>query len=147
MRYPIADLLAHMTGTPDDCRRQLRISGSAFGPMVQHGLTFEQAERYAERAGLPAYVVWPEMVDELLDRESKVCAADGCEERFVPLNPRRIYCSNTCRDRRAKTRWANRKYRTDPEYAARRRAASNARYAAERDYILEQRRRRREVTA
>jgi hypothetical protein len=147
VRYPISDLFALMAGSDDDCRRKLGISGAAFGPMKQHGLKFEQAERYAERAGLLPYEVWPEMVDELIGSLERECAAEGCCERFIPSNPRRIYCSHICRDRKAKARWAQRRYQSDPEYAARRREASTARYRREREYILAQRRRRREVTA
>lgn len=119
VRYPIADLFAHMAGSDDDCRRRLGISGGAYGPMVQRGLTFDQAERYAERAGLIPEFVWPEIVDELIERESRECAADGCTERFVPENPRRIYCSNLCRDRRHKADWFRRRYQSDPEFRAR----------------------------
>ncbi len=66
MRYPIADLFHMMPGTDDDKRRHLAISGGAYGAMRLHGLTLDQAERYAERAGLHPYEVWPLMRDDVI---------------------------------------------------------------------------------
>lgn len=147
MRYPISDLFAHMPGSDDDCRRRLSISGSAYGNMVQHGLTFDQAERYAERAGLLPYEVWPEMVDELIDLESKVCAAPSCDNRFVPDNPRRIYCCQRCQQNVASARWKRRRYQNDPEYRERLKAQSRARYYRDHEYVRrQQNQRRREMS-
>lgn len=147
MRYPIADLFALMPGSDNDCRRQLAISGAAYGNMVQHGLTFDQAERYAERAGLNIYVVWPAAVDELIERESKVCAAPACDERFVPTHPRRIYCSQRCQQNVAKAAWKRRRYQSDPEFRERLKAESVARYWRDRDYIRRQQNERRRSMA
>lgn len=65
-RYPIGDLFAMMRSSDDDCRRQLALSGSSYGLAVQWGLTFDQAERYAERAGFHPYEVWPQMRDDAI---------------------------------------------------------------------------------
>lgn len=147
MRYPIADLFAQLPGNEKECCHRLGISGSSYGNFVQHGLTFDQAERYAERAGLNAYTVWPAMVDELIDRESKVCAAPGCEERFVPTHPRRVYCCRRCQQNVAKAAYKRRRYATDPEFRERLKAESTARYWRDRDYIRRQQNtRRREMS-
>lgn len=123
MRYPVADLMALMPGTWDESRETLRISAKSFAAMKRWGFTFEQAERYAERAGFPAMVVWPEIVDELVERETKECAAAQCTERFDPSDPRRRYCSPRCRENAARAAWARRRYQSDPEFRERRKVA------------------------
>lgn len=108
-------------------------------------MPLEVAERCADRLGVHPYCLWPEMRDDVIASVVRVCAAEGCEETFEPLTVRRIYCSTRCRDRRAKADWARRRYRSDPVYREKRKADSAARYAAERDYVLAQRRRRTAV--
>lgn len=67
MRYPIADLIAMMRcDSEDQARRTLRI-GAQYHRIVDEGLTLDQAERYAERAGFHPYEVWPAMRDDVID--------------------------------------------------------------------------------
>lgn len=118
------------------------MNGGTFNAFKGHGLTLEQAERYAERVRLHPYEVWPDMLDEVLDTVTRVCAADGCDETFIPSNLRRIYCSKLCGDRRHKTRWAREKYRTDEAY----RAAQIERVARYHQEVIVPARERRKVS-
>lgn len=83
-RYPIGPLFAAMRVDPDFGRRELGMSGSSYGTFVQHGLTEAQADRYATRAGLNAYSVWPEMVDDVI--------ADVMHEAVGPLGSFVVRC-------------------------------------------------------
>lgn len=142
-RYPAQRLADELHVSLWQMFDQVGVSGRTARQARDEGFTELQADRYAARVGLSAYSVWPELVDDLIDTESRACAADGCEERFVPGNPRRLYCSTTCRDRRAKSRWRRNRYRADPEFREQVKAESRERYERERDYIRRQQNARR----
>lgn len=115
-RYPLAPLAEAMHLTPYQACERLGATGRVGKAYRDRGVSEVVADRLATKAGLSAYEVWPELRDDVI--ASVVCAAEGCDETFDPTNPRRIYCSNLCRDRRHKARWARERYRTDPEYRA-----------------------------
>jgi hypothetical protein len=141
-RYPFAPLKGHAPTHWELCQ-VLRISKQSANAFTQHGITLEQAERFADRIQIHPYELWPEMADHIVEAMTKVCVADGCNETFEPKTKRRLYCSPRCRDRRAKANWARRRYQTDAEFRERRKAQAAARYLAERDYINAQRRNKR----
>jgi len=117
-------------------QRRLRISNDSYRRFAADGLTEVQADRYADRAGLMAYEVWPEMVDHLVADAQRTCASDGCDELFVPTRPWSKYCSRRCYRREVQ-----RRQRRRPEVQARKRA-HEARYRAEtREYRLARQRR------
>jgi len=66
MRYPLAPLLDRIGGSHDDARRLLGMNHGAYNAFRGHGLKLEQAERYAERAGVHPFEVWPEMRDDVI---------------------------------------------------------------------------------
>ena len=70
------------------------------------GLLREHAERMAERAGFVPYEVWPEILNDLDDMPSRVCASEGCDEEFDVGWPymKRRYCSENCRRREERRR-------------------------------------------
>lgn len=83
-RYPIDRLFAAMRVTPDVARSELGMSGSSYGTFVQHGMSERQADRYATRAGLNAYTVWPEMLDDVI--------GEVMHDELVPLGSFVVRC-------------------------------------------------------
>lgn len=78
------------------------------------GLVRDTAERIAEAAGFLPYEVWPELLQDTIADVERVCAADDCDNRFIPSYPRGMkkrYCCRNC-NLRVSTR---ERYRANPE--------------------------------
>ena len=123
-RYPLEPLAAAMHLTIPAACRALRISGSTEQQYRRDGVTDKVADRLAIRAGFHPYEIWPDMADHQLADVSKPCADEKCDELYVPSTASQRFCSPTCRKRDAGRRYVRRRYRTDPEFAERRRRES-----------------------
>lgn len=106
-RYDLGALLAMMGCTLSAAQVELGIGGPEYRKYNEQGMSREVAERKADRAGFHVYEVWPEMVEHDLEL-LPVCAAERCEERFVPRNSAARYCSARCRNRENHRRWLKR---------------------------------------
>lgn len=62
-RYPLEPLLTAMGCTLSAAQPKLGIGGPEYRKYSEEGMSREVAERKANRAGLPVYFVWPEMVE------------------------------------------------------------------------------------
>lgn len=117
---------------PNDVRRAevLGCHPTAIRKWRRQGLTLERAESTAGAIGYVPYEIWPELLDDLIASQERECAAEDCEQRFLPYRPQNIYCSRRC-----KARVERRRYRARPE-AKERKRESNRRYYEEcRDYL------------
>jgi hypothetical protein len=103
-----------------------------------YGVSAVQADTLANRIGVDPYQLWPEILDAAIAEVERTCAADGCDETFVPPAkvPGKKFCSRRCKGRE------NRRirYQTDPEFRAQVLADVARHYAETSDY---QKRRRR----
>lgn len=145
MRFPFEPLVEKMEQNKHLVCELLQISGGTYDSLMRNGLDEVQAERYAVRGGMHPFEVWPETRDVSIEAalEGDVCAGRGCSEPLpATATVRRRFCSKLCADRDTKRRWARERYQSDPEFRERRKRASAERYAAERDYVLAQRRAR-----
>lgn len=100
-RYELQRLFDAMGRNHRDAAEELGISGATRRRLMTEGLTEQQADRYAVRAGMAAENVWPELLDDVIAEESRECAHPDCTERFVPhpRAPHRRFCSHRCRRR------------------------------------------------
>jgi len=149
MRYPFAPLVEKLEQNKHLVCELLQISGKTYDRLMDVGLDEDQAERYAVRGGMHPFEVWPETRDVSIEAALEtvpVCAGRGCSEPLpATATVRRRFCSKLCADRDTKRRWARERYQSDLEFRERRKRASAERYAAERDYVLAQRRRARRL--
>lgn len=136
-RYPL-EPLRQLTGwSVVELNRLAPCNGTEYRLRMEHGVTEKIADRLAVAAGVHPWLIWPEMEDHIT-LTMPVCAADGCEERFLPRDCRTRYCSATCRHREKM-----RRYRTTEHGKAANRRYRKAYYWSARDYELAQMRRRR----
>lgn len=87
------------------------------------------ADALAVKAGTHAFVLWPELAEQAVADVERVCEATGCDVTFLPVRRTRRFCSDRCRARmaRPRERAAQReRYRTDPEFRARKQAQVRA---------------------
>jgi hypothetical protein len=137
VRYPIAPLLALMSGTPREALARLKVSGSTQQEYLTRGVSELVADRLAIRAGLHPYVVWPEMVDAVevtgpttLEEEQQVeCASPRCSTRFVPSRKGHVYCRPRCGANVRQAPWQKERYWSNPDHKEKRKADSRAYYA------------------
>lgn len=132
VRYPFAPLEALLGDV--DLARVLGVSGRTIGIYKHRGLSDEQADKAAVRAGFVAYEVWPELLDDLIDGHERACGNRLCDERFVPLRSNHVYCSPRCRTNTQARRVKRRRYARDPEFAERLRAKRRESYAECQEY-------------
>lgn len=137
-RYPLAPLFELTGWTMSDVRDIAPCGGEEYRLRRTEGVTERIADRLAVAAGLHPHVVWPEMAAHALEDASQPCADERCTNTFIPVRKSHRYCSRNCRNRRHERM----KYRTDPEFRARKRGASQAYYAQVADYVKAQVRRR-----
>ena len=145
-RYPLQPLAALFPGESvrQLCGR-LKVSGSTYEAYACHGMLAKTADMVAARAGVPAYSVWPEMVDELIAMSQLQCVE--CGEGFVPRRYRtEKFCSKRCCGRRVAREWDRRKRREDPEFRERERARKAAYYREVRGYAVRWQREYRQRT-
>jgi hypothetical protein len=132
-RYPLGPLF-ELTGWSMNRVSEIAPTG---GPEYRRrrveGVTELVADRLAVAAGLHAWLVWPEMADHAICDAQRECAADECEEQFVPADPRQRFCSPRC-VKRMYARRRRAKNKDDGTYA-------RDYYQQHRDGILRQRRR------
>lgn len=132
IRYPLDPLIALMGVGRTEANRVLRISGKTEQEYRTLGVSALVADRLAVRAGFDAYVVWPELLADVIASVERECAAPDCTERFIPgwKAGKKRYCSDTCKKRM----FARRRYWTNPESKrARQRAYDRMVAAAKRE--------------
>lgn len=136
-RYPLQALADHYPGQSIRAVcAQLKVSGSTYDAYMCHGVLAKTADMLAARAGLPAYSIWPEMIDELIAESELTC--DECGQRFLrpSLHGRTPkYCSAACRNKPARRAYMARR-RQDPEFVAQERAYRRNYYLETRGYAL-----------
>lgn len=96
-RYPLQPLLDAAGVTLNGLRQLVPMNGSTYRNAREHGLTEQQADRYACALGLVPWSVWPEWLHDVWQE----CAHPDCSERFLP-HPKgnhRRFCSHRCRRR------------------------------------------------
>lgn len=110
VRHPELDLASftQIFRTKNEARTATRLNASTFRRAEVEGLTLEQADRLAGRAGRHPTEVWPCWSDIAHAAVAVVCAAGGCDASFVPYpsgrGSTRTFCSNTCRARESMRR-------------------------------------------
>lgn len=92
--YPFAPLAELMKLSPSAAAIALNVGGSRFRYLT-YGMTEQQADRMAVRAGFHPFVVWPEMVDDVIEDVGRSCVI--CEQMFVPVKQAELVCSLPCR--------------------------------------------------
>ena len=94
-RYPLAPLLRAARLTQREACDQWAISGAMWGHYSLHGLSDDQAERLAIRAGFHPFTIWPQMRDDRIDNEKSVCR---CGAKFWPKPDRAFqeHCTPAC---------------------------------------------------
>lgn len=113
-RFALQALLDVSGLTEAALSRKVGLSGSTLKRARSLGLVEEAADRYAVRAGLLPWLVWPEWMEASIEASSIACA--GCDIAFLPARPTQRYCSEPCRlAAKARRRWAR-----DAEHRSRR---------------------------
>lgn len=123
-----APLLALLTDRPDgdiaellgvDRRTIVRWRGG------HTGINPKKADTYAHACGLLDYEIWPHLLDQAINENTRTCEGPDCTAMFIATNPgpRRRFCSLLCRKRASYRR--NRQARLDRQ---------RARWAADDDY-------------
>lgn len=136
-RYPLDPLFTLMGETPSQACKILGLSGSTQQEYRTRGVTEKVADRLAAKAGMLAYEVWPEMVDDIIGSSEQECARPDCGNRFIPTRSDQAACSRVCAD------WLrNRRRRSRADVRAADRAAAARYYAENGDYVRAERRRR-----
>ena len=74
--------------------QQVGLSGSSIKKARELGLIETAADKYACRAGLTPWLVWPEWLED-----AEVACAE-CEARFVPSRTGHLCCGRACQQRR-----------------------------------------------
>lgn len=136
-RYPLDPLLNAMGMSHNQACYSLGLSGSTQQEYRRRGVTERVADRLAVKAGLIAYEVWPEMVDDAIASVQKRCERPDCARPFVPLHHRARFCTKRCKDVEG-----NRRRRQRPEVAQQARESAARYYAEHTDYVRRNRRRR-----
>lgn len=122
-RWPLEPLI-ELTGWSMVHIRDLAPCGGAeWRNRHTEGVTERIADRLATAAGHHPYTIWPEMDAAAAEAIKATC--QGCGEPYDQLDPRRRYCTETCRRTTAMRRW-----RSTEEGQANNRAAC-AKYRAE----------------
>ena len=130
-RYPIQSLFAAMRADSlADTLAFLKLSGSTWTEYRDQGISAHVAHRLADKVGLVATAVWPELIDAELEGMEVECAASDCDVVFVrdPAQrgkPRR-YCSSRCASRVSRRR----RYHEDPVLREAQKARRRAYYEA-----------------
>lgn len=141
-RYPL-DPLFQLTGwTMNTVTRLAACNGSEYRIRRAFGVTEQTADRLAIAAGLHPWAVWPDMAVVATQEVLRRCAADGCDQMFLPHSraPHALYCSPRCRQREKA-----RRYRATEHGAETNRRHRRSYYAANSAYELAQKRREREA--
>lgn len=94
--------------------REVGLSGTSLKWAREIGLVEAAADRYAVRAGLVPWLVWPDWLDDL----ELVCADLKCSRMFVPSRKGQRYCTVKCGRRAWDREDKRRRYAEDPEFAA-----------------------------
>jgi len=97
-RYPLQPLADLLRESVSEMTTRLHISGATLRGYQCHGIGERSADRLAARVGVPAYTVWPEMIDDVISDTGRECAAEDCTARFHG-HPNQRYCSPQCRRR------------------------------------------------
>lgn len=141
-RYPLADLVAATGLTEAALARDIGLSGTTLKNARENGFSASSADRYAVRAGLHPFEVWPEMVGYeterviISDRAKKAAAQRRwrTKNKDYVRNKNYVYyqdCSAAIRAQRRASYWA------DAEAA---RAERRARYERNRQAEIERQR-------
>lgn len=127
-RYPLEPLLKAAGMSLSQFGRRYGISGTTRQKLGGAGLTHEQADRWAARAGFNPAEVWLSWIDDEFADLAVECAERSCSTRFLPTSSRHRFCSTRCGSRERKRQ----QYATDPVFAAKERQRVAAYKAASR---------------
>lgn len=129
-RYSILPLIELLACSDSQVTRRLRMSGASLNRYRAEGVSEQQAEALALRAGFHPFNVWPELTAARCESMERECAAPDCDVRFVrAFQSRRIWCHPRC-----KWRTDARKRRATPDGAAANRERRRRYYAENSDY-------------
>lgn len=120
-RFSLQALVSASGLTEAALGRKVGLSGSTLKSARSRGLTESAADRYACRAGLMPWEVWPEWLPEARVQ----CAASDCAELFLPRDSRHLYHSPTCRQREKMRRYRATEHGAATVRAVRRRYLSD----------------------
>lgn len=125
MTYPLAPLAEAMGLSEDKAYKALGINRKTktVRRIRGEGMTADEADRFAVKAGFMPWEIWPDWTVELTGVGMVPCGS--CGELFDAYRPGHRYCSTTCRRREQQ-----RRYRTSPRVAEANRANRRAYYAA-----------------
>ena len=118
--------------------RRLEVAARQVYRWREIGLSRDQAEAMAERAGWMGFEVWPSILDDAVAELERECAGDDCAVRFVPGRGGQRYCSRRCMMRAANARYVERHRET---VLARARVNAARYYAENGDYVRARQRR------
>lgn len=116
--YPLCALVAASGLSEAALGRSVGLSGTTLKNARERGLREDAADRYACRAGLVPWLVWPDWLEDV----EQECDARSCTRRFVPVRSNHRYCSHRCAVREG----ARRRYQEDVEFRAKKQAAIRA---------------------
>lgn len=126
--YPLGPLAEAMGCTLSEVGRRLGVSGTTWKQYRDRGVSELVADRLATRAGLHAAVIWPEWMNDQIERSMRECPE--CGQRFFPVNRRHTFCHKTCGNRARSRKRYRRLYATDPAFAEAERQRRRAMYEA-----------------
>lgn len=132
-RFSITPLVEALNLEPGaSVSRALGVSGTRLASFAEFGVDERTAERLAVRAGFVPYLIWPELMDQAIADLEKVCAADDCDERFVPplRQPYKRFCTARCKTRQQRRD----QYRNDPVFREKAKASMRRYYAETREW-------------
>jgi lambda repressor-like predicted transcriptional regulator len=130
-RYSLSALVEASGLSEAALARRVGLSGTTLKKARLEGLREDAADRYACRAGLLPWLVWPHWIEEA----NVECLE--CSRGFVPTNARQVVCSQACRQRRYRN-----ERKTDPAWREAQRLRSRAYYESAARVIVAKKRAR-----
>lgn len=110
--YPFAPLADLMGLSEIAAARALRI-GTRRAEYLSVGMSEKVADHMACKAGFHPFVVWPDMVDDIIESVGRACVV--CDALFVPARSPDLTCSRACR-LEYRRRWRRAYYQANGEY-------------------------------
>jgi hypothetical protein len=118
MRLDFSPLERLVGGSAAELAEQLGVTARTVQRYRRYGVPVAHADNMCCHAGVLPVEAWPDWYDIQISSLERECADPDCDVVFVPSYPRRKYCGNTCRDRRAKAAYYVRRYAADDTFRA-----------------------------
>lgn len=129
MRYPFDPIDVHRGDTEISVLAdKIGVAHSTIQKWRDRGMEEHNADRVATALGLHPWQLWPEMLAVATAPVMRECEHPDCFEEFILTRSDKRFCSARCRERaperaaRHRERsaaYARERYRSDPEYRAR----------------------------